>query len=215
MATRILLADDEAMFRAGIAMVIGSQPDLQVVGETGDGGGIVDLVRELRPDVVLMDVQMPGTDGVTATRALVEELADDCPGILVLTTFDLDETAASAIEAGASGFLLKSAEPDFLLASIRAVASGSQVVAAGATRQLWERFRARPRQDPGPEYAGLTEREQEILLLAARGLSNAEIAEREALAVGTVKTHVSRILSKLGLRGRVQLVIYAYQRGLI
>jgi DNA-binding NarL/FixJ family response regulator len=215
MATRVLLADDEAMFRAGIAMVIGSQPDLQVVGETGDGGGVVDLVRELRPDVVLMDVQMPGTDGVTATRALVEELAEECPGILVLTTFDLDETAASAIEAGASGFLLKSAEPDFLLASIRAVASGNQVVAAGATRQLWERFRARPRQDPGPEYAGLTEREQEILLLAAQGLSNAEIAEREALAVGTVKTHVSRILSKLGLRGRVQLVIYAYQHGLI
>jgi DNA-binding NarL/FixJ family response regulator len=215
MATRVLLADDEAMFRAGIAMVIGSQPDLQVVGQTGDGGGVVDLVRELRPDVVLMDVQMPGTDGVTATRALVEELAEECPGILVLTTFDLDETAASAIEAGASGFLLKSAEPDFLLASIRAVASGNQVVAAGATRQLWERFRARPRQDPGPEYAGLTEREQEILLLAAQGLSNAEIAEREALAVGTVKTHVSRILSKLGLRGRVQLVIYAYQHGLI
>jgi DNA-binding NarL/FixJ family response regulator len=214
MVTRILLVDDEAMFRAGIAMVIGSQPDLRVVGEAGDGAGVVELVRELRPDVVLMDVQMPGTDGVATTRALVDELADECPRVLVLTTFDLDETAAAAIEAGASGFLLKSAEPDFLLASIRAVASGSQVVAAGATRHLWERFRARPRQDPGPEYADLTEREQEILLLAAQGLSNAEIAEREVLAVGTVKTHVSRILGKLGLRDRVQLVIYAYEHGL-
>jgi DNA-binding NarL/FixJ family response regulator len=215
MATRILLVDDEAMFRAGIAMVIGSQPDLQVVGETADGGTVVALVEDVRPDVVLMDVQMPGTDGVSATRALVDHFGGDCPRILVLTTFDLDETAASAIEAGASGFLLKSAEPDFLLAAIRAVAAGSQVVAAGATRQLWERFRARPRRDPGPEYAALTEREQHILLCAAQGLSNAEIAEREALAVGTVKTHVSRILSKLDLRDRVQLVIYAYQHGLI
>jgi DNA-binding NarL/FixJ family response regulator len=212
---RIVLIDDEAMFRAGIAMVIGSQPDLEVVGEADDGGDVVGLVEALRPDVVVMDVQMPGTDGVTATRALAHHFGEGGPKVLVLTTFDLDESAASAIEAGASGFLLKSAEPDFLLAAIRAVASGSQVVAAGATRQLWERFRARPTRSPGPAYATLTEREQQILLRAAEGLSNAEIAETEFLAVGTVKTHVSRILTKLGLRDRVQLVVYAYEHGLI
>ncbi|WP_027861005.1 response regulator transcription factor [Marmoricola sp. URHB0036] len=215
MAVRVLLVDDEAMFRAGIAMVLGSQADLEVVGETGDGAEVVARVAELGPDVVLMDVQMSRVDGVAATRALVEHFGDDCPKILVLTTFDLDEAAAAAIEAGASGFLLKSAQPDFLLAAVRAVASGNQVVAAGATRQLWERFRARPTLPPGPEYAALTEREQQILQRTAQGLSNAEIAEQEFLAVGTVKTHVSRILTKLDLRDRVQLVIYAYQHGLI
>jgi DNA-binding NarL/FixJ family response regulator len=157
---------------------------------------------------------MPGMDGVAATAALVERFGDACPRILILTTFDLDEAAASAIEAGASGFLLKSSQPDFLLASIRAVASGSQVVAAGATRQLWERFRSRPTRPPGPEYDTLTDREQQILRRAAEGLSNAEIAEAEFLAVGTVKVHVSRILTKLGLRDRVQLVVYAYEHGL-
>lgn len=214
MIVRVALVDDEAMFRAGIAMVVESQADLHIVGEAGDGGQAVDLVEESRPDVVVMDIQMP-TDGVAATRALVERFGDACPRILVLTTFDLDEAAAAAIEAGASGFLLKSAEPDFLLAAIRAVASGSQVVAAGATRQLWERFRARPTRQPGPEYDTLTEREREILRRAAEGLSNAEIAEVEFLATGTVKTHVSRILTKLGLRDRVQLVVYAYEHGLI
>jgi DNA-binding NarL/FixJ family response regulator len=211
---RVALVDDEAMFRAGIAMVVGSQADLHIVAEAGDGDQAIDMVEESRPDVVVMDIQMP-TDGVAATRALVERFGDACPRILVLTTFDLDEAAAAAIEAGASGFLLKSAEPDFLLAAIRAVASGSQVVAAGATRQLWERFRARPTRRPGPEYDLLTEREREILRRAAEGLSNAEIAEVEFLATGTVKTHVSRILTKLGLRDRVQLVVYAYERGLI
>lgn len=214
MSLQVVLVDDEAMFRAGIAMVVGSQPDLEVVGEAGDGAAAVDVVVDLRPDVVLMDVQMPVIDGVAATRTLRERLGDACPKVLVLTTFDLDEAAASAIEAGASGFLLKSADPDFLLASIRAVASGNQVVAAGATRQLWERFRARPRRTPGADYEELTEREREILLRAAEGMSNAEIAALEHLAIGTVKTHVSRILTKLGLRDRVQLVVYAYEHGL-
>lgn len=214
MTVRVLLVDDEAMFRAGIAMVVGSQEDLEVVGEAGDGAAALEQVVALRPDVVVMDVQMPGVDGVAATAAMVEKLGEDCPRILILTTFDLDEAAASAIEAGASGFLLKSSEPDFLLASLRAVASGNQVVAAGATRQLWERFRARPTRTPGPEYDDLTEREREILRRAAEGLSNAEIAEAEFLAVGTVKVHVSRILMKLGLRDRVQLVVYAYEHGL-
>jgi DNA-binding NarL/FixJ family response regulator len=212
---RVLLVDDQAMFRAGIAMVLGSQPDLEVVGEAGDGAEALEQVATTAPDVVLMDLEMPGTGGVEATRALVERYADDAPKVLVLTTFDLDEAAASAIEAGASGFLLKSADPELLLASVRAVASGSNVVAAGATRRLWERFRARPTRSPGPEYDALTEREREILLRAAAGLSNAEIAEIEVLAEGTVKTHVSRILGKLGLRDRVQLVVYAYEHGLV
>ncbi|HET6151820.1 MAG TPA: response regulator transcription factor [Marmoricola sp.] len=214
MTLRVVLVDDEVMFRAGIAMVIGSQPDLEVVGEAGNGDEAVAVVTELRPDIVVMDIQMPGTDGVAATGMLRERCGQDCPKILVLTTFDLDEAAASAIEAGASGFLLKSSEPDFLLASIRAVASGSQVVAAGATRELWERFRARPTRRPGAEYEALTDREREILRRAAEGLSNAEIADVECLATGTVKTHVSRILAKLGLRDRVQLVVYAYEHGL-
>ena len=215
MTVRVLLVDDQAMFRAGIAMVLGSQPDLEVVGEAGDGAEALEQVAATAPDVVLMDLEMPGTGGVEATRALVERYADDAPKVLVLTTFDLDEAAASAIEAGASGFLLKSADPELLLASVRAVASGSNVVAAGATRRLWERFRARPTRSPGPEYDALTEREREILLRAAAGLSNAEIAEIEVLAEGTVKTHVSRILGKLGLRDRVQLVVYAYEHGLV
>jgi DNA-binding NarL/FixJ family response regulator len=212
---RVLLVDDQAMFRAGIAMVLGSQPDLIVVGEAGDGAEALEQVAATAPDVVLMDLEMPGTGGVDATRALVERYADEAPKILVLTTFDLDEAAASAIEAGASGFLLKSADPELLLASVRAVASGTNVVAAGATRRLWERFRSRPTRTPGREYDALTEREREILLRAAAGLSNAEIAEIEVLAEGTVKTHVSRILGKLGLRDRVQLVVYAYEHGLV
>jgi DNA-binding NarL/FixJ family response regulator len=212
---RVALVDDQAMFRAGVAMVIGSQPDLEVVGEASDGREAVALVERTRPDVVVMDVQMPVMDGVAATQALMSAFGEDAPKVLVLTTFDLDESAASAIEAGASGFLLKDSEPDFLLAAIRAVASGSQVVAAGDTRRLWERFRTRQTSSPGPEYDALTAREREILLRAAAGLSNAEIAEIEVLAEGTVKTHVSRILGKLGLRDRVQLVVYAYEHGLV
>jgi DNA-binding NarL/FixJ family response regulator len=215
MTIRVALVDDQTLFRAGIAMLVGSQPDLEVVGEAGDGADVVGLVERCRPDVVLMDVRMRTVDGVTATRDLVAAYGEQAPRILVLTTFDHDEAAASAIEAGASGFVLKGAEPEFLLASVRAVAAGNQVVAAGATRALWERFRARPTRTPGPEYDALTEREREILLRAAQGLSNAEIAAVEVLAEGTVKTHVSRILAKLGLRDRVQLVVYAYEHGLV
>jgi DNA-binding NarL/FixJ family response regulator len=164
---------------------------------------------------VLMDVRMSAVDGVSATRALMDERGERAPKVLVLTTFDHDEAAASAIEAGASGFVLKGAEPEFLLAAVRAVAAGNQVVAAGATRALWERFRSRHTRTPGPEYDALTGREREILQRAAQGLSNAEIAAAEVLAEATVKTHVSRILSKLGLRDRVQLVVYAYEHGLV
>lgn len=214
MSVRVALVDDQAMFRVGIAMVLSSQPDLEVVGQAADGSEVVDLVESTGPDVVVMDVRMPHVDGIEATRRLRASHGADAPKVLVLTTFDLDEAAASAIEAGASGFLLKGADPEFLLASIRAVASGSQVVAAGATRALWERFRTRANSALGPEYDLLTGREREIMLRAAAGLSNAEIAALEVLAEGTVKTHISRILTKLQLRDRVQLVVYAYEHGL-
>ncbi|KGN36776.1 response regulator [Knoellia subterranea] len=215
MTTRIALVDDQALFRAGIAMVVGSQDDLEVVGEAGDGDEAVALVESTRPDVVLMDVRMPRVDGVEATRRILDRFGDNAPRVLVLTTFDLDELAADAIEAGASGFVLKETRPELLLAAIRTVAEGTQVVAAGATRAVFERFRERATAAPGAEYDRLTPREREILLRAAQGLSNAEIAEVEFLSEATVKTHVSRILTKLALRDRVQLVVYAYEHGLL
>jgi DNA-binding NarL/FixJ family response regulator len=211
----VLLVDDQALFRSGIRMLVDSQADLHVLGEAADGTDVPDAVERTRPDVVLMDVRMPGLDGIEATRRLVERYGDEAPRVIVLTTFDFDAATADAIAAGASGFLLKDAEPELLLASIRAVASGSQVIAAKATQALFQRFRARSATAPGPEYERLTERERQMLLLAAEGLSNAEIAARETLSEATVKTHLSRILAKLGLRDRVQLVVYAYENGLV
>lgn len=215
MTTRVAVVDDQALFRAGIALVLGSQDDLTVVGEAADGSEVVALVESARPDVVLMDVRMPRVDGVEATRRVLARFGDDAPRVLVLTTFDLDDLVADAIEAGASGFVLKETAPELLLAAIRAVADGTQVVAAGATRKVFERFRERATSAPGPEYDRLTPREREILLRAAAGLSNAEIATAEHLSEATVKTHVSRILTKLDLRDRVQLVVYAYEHGLL
>ena len=215
MTVRVALVDDQAMFRAGIAMVLGSQDDLEVVGEAGDGDEAVALVERTQPDVVVMDVRMPRVDGVEATRRIVRRWGEAAPRVLVLTTFDLDEAAADAIEAGASRFGLKEAQPEFLLASVRAVAEGTQVVAAGATRAVFERFREGAGGETGGEYDRLTAREREILLRAAQGLSNAEIAAAEFLSEATVKTHVSRILTKLGLRDRVQLVVYAYEHRLL
>lgn len=212
---RVAMIDDQALFRSGLGLVIGSQPDLTVVGEGADGSEAVALVRRTSPDVVLMDVRMPNVDGVTATRNLQRELGEDAPKVLVLTTFDLDAAVADAIDAGASGFLLKDAQPEFLLGAIRAVAAGSQVVAASATKALFERVRAQRASPPGREFQDLTGREREILLRAAQGLSNAEIASAEYLSEATVKTHISRILSKLQLRDRVQLVVYCYEHGLL
>jgi DNA-binding NarL/FixJ family response regulator len=209
---RVVLVDDQALFRAGIRMVIDSQPDLQVVGEAGDGEAAIALVRTIRPDVVLMDIRMPVLDGLSATAELLRD--DDPPRIVMLTTFDLDEAAARAIRQGASGFLLKDAHPEFLLAAIRTVHAGSSVIAAGATNDLFATFPA-PQAAPPPAYAELTEREREIFALAARGLSNAEIAQHEYLSEATVKTHISRILSKLTLRDRVQLVVFAHDHHLI
>ncbi|MEW2012791.1 MULTISPECIES: response regulator transcription factor [Microbacterium] len=208
---RVVLVDDQALFRAGIRMVVASQPDLEVVGEASDGAQAIEVVRATRPDVVMMDIRMPVMDGLAATEAL---LADpDPPRVVMLTTFDLDEAAARAIQRGASGFLLKDADPEFLLAAIRTVHAGSSVIAASATRDLFASLGGPTRPIP-PAFDALTEREREIFGLAARGLSNAEIAAREFLSEATVKTHVSRILAKLSLRDRVQLVVFAFEHGL-
>jgi len=208
---RVVLVDDQALFRAGVRMLVASQPDLDVVGEAGDGREAIDVVRSTRPDVVLMDIRMPVMDGLTATTQILAE--PEPPRIVMLTTFDLDEAVARAIRQGASGFLLKDADPEFLLAAIRTVNSGSSVIAASATRELFQHFAEAPKPVPD-RYSALTEREREIFALAARGLSNSEIAAREYLSEATVKTHISRILTKLALRDRVQLVVFAFEHGL-
>jgi DNA-binding NarL/FixJ family response regulator len=215
---RVLLVDDQALFRAGVRMLVSSQPDLEFAGEAANGAEGVQLARENSPDVVLMDIRMPVMDGIAATTEIVESAAREgraAPKIVVLTTFDLDEAAARAIRGGASGFVLKDAEPEFLLAAIRTVHAGSAVIAAGATRELFQYFSSdEPVKPQPPEFDTLTAREREIFALAARGLSNSEIAATEFLSEATVKTHISRILSKLGLRDRVQMVVYAFEHGL-
>jgi DNA-binding NarL/FixJ family response regulator len=217
MSTRILLIDDQELLRMGFRMVLDAQSDLEVVGEAGDGAEGVKLAGELQPDVILMDVRMPGMDGVQATRALV---AAGCRAhIIILTTFDLDEYAHAALRAGASGFLLKDAQPADLLSAIRAVASGDAVVAPSTTRRLLATI-AHQLPAPGepngdPRLTSLTPREREVLEAVARGLSNAEIAAALVLSEATVKTHVGRILAKLELRDRVQIVVYAYDHGLV
>jgi DNA-binding NarL/FixJ family response regulator len=215
--TRILLVDDQELLRMGFRMVLEAQEGLEVVGEAGDGAEAVELARELEPDVVLMDVRMPGMDGVQATRALVE--GGSRSHVIILTTFDLDEYAYAALRAGASGFLLKDAPTADLLSAIRAVASGDAVVAPSTTRRLLAAVAGTlPLTDTRPaagEPDSLTPREGEVLIAVARGLSNAEIADELVLSEATVKTHVGRILAKLELRDRVQIVIYAYDRGLV
>ncbi|KAA6433863.1 response regulator transcription factor [Agrococcus sediminis] len=208
---RVLIVDDQALFRSGIRMLVESQPDLVCVGEAADGAQAVRLADEQQPDVILMDVRMPVLDGISATDRIVRAR----PGarVVVLTTFDLDEAAARAIRAGASGFILKDAEPELVLAAIRTVHAGNEVVAASATRELFKAF-GRQRQAAPAAFAGLTERERQIFSLAAKGLSNTEIARTEFVSEATVKTHISRILAKLGLRDRVQLVVFAYEHGL-
>ncbi len=209
---RVVLVDDQALFRAGIRMLVDSQPDLEVVGEASDGGEGIAIVRATRPDVVLMDIRMPVLDGLAATAELLRDA--DPPRIVMLTTFDLDEAAARAIRQGASGFLLKDADPEFLLAAIRTVHAGSAVIAASATRELFAQLGTAAAAAVPDAYRDLTDREREIFALAARGLSNAEIAAREFLSEATVKTHISRILAKLDLRDRVQLVVFAFDHGL-
>lgn len=214
---RVGLVDDQALFRAGIRMLVSSQPDLEFVGEAGNGQEGIALAASAKPDVILMDIRMPIMDGIESTTRIVAAAAERGgrqPRIIVLTTFDLDEAAARAIRGGASGFVLKDADPEFLLAAIRTVHSGTAVIAAAQTRELFEHFDSHAASVAPPEFAGLTAREKEIFALAARGLSNAEIAGREFLSEATVKTHISRVLTKLSLRDRVQLVVYAYENGL-
>ena len=218
MSIRVALVDDQALFRAGIRMLVNSQPDLQFVGEAGDGVEGVALAASAKPDIVLMDIRMPVMDGIESTRLIVEAAAARGgvqPRIIVLTTFDLDEAAARASRGGASGFVLKDADPEFLLAAIRTVHSGTAVIAAAQTRELFQHFDPRAAAGDAPGFDDLTAREREIFSLAAQGLSNAEIAKKEFLSEATVKTHISRVLAKLGLRDRVQLVVYAYENGLV
>jgi DNA-binding NarL/FixJ family response regulator len=219
MSIRIVLADDQELMRMGFRMVIESQTDLSIVGEAANGNEAVERAAELRPDIVLMDVRMPQLDGIDATRRIIA--ADDRVRIIILTTFDLDEYTYSALRAGASGFLLKDAPPAELLTAIRAVASGDAVIAPSVTRRLLSRF-VQHLPDPSipepvsdPVLESLTPREHEVLIEVARSHSNAEIAERLVLSEATVKTHVGRILSKLALRDRVQIVVYAYESGLV
>jgi DNA-binding NarL/FixJ family response regulator len=216
--TSILLVDDQELLRMGFRMVLDSQADLEVIAEAADGGAAVALVAELSPEIVLMDVRMPSMDGVEATRRIVA--SGSRSRVIILTTFDLDEYAYAALRAGASGFLLKDAPPADLLSAIRAVASGDAVVAPSTTRRLLEKLAHRlPHSTsdptPDPRQAELTPREREVLLAVARGLSNAEVADLLVLSEATVKSHVGRILSKLALRDRVQIVVYAYERGLV
>ena len=215
---RVALVDDQALFRAGIRLLLSSQDDMDFVGEAANGAEAIELVRAHHPDVVLMDIRMPVMDGIEATAAIVsnESVGVSAPRIIVLTTFNLDEAATKAIRSGASGFLLKNSEPDFLLASIRAVHSGTSIIAAAATRELFEHFDSRlPHGDVPAAFAELTPREREIFQLASQGLSNAEIAGRIYLGEATVKTHIGKVLSKLQLRDRVQLVVFAYENRLV
>ncbi len=212
---RVLIADDQALLRGGFRMILDAQAGVDVVGEASDGLEALRLAEELRPDIVLMDVRMPDLDGLEATRRLTARR--DAPKVVMLTTFDTAEVVYEAMQAGASGFLVKDLPPDQLVAGIRTVAAGDALLAPTVTRRLIEEFVSRP--PPGatepPELGELTEREAEVLRLIARGLSNGEIAQELVVSEATVKTHVAHVLRKLDLRDRVQAVVYAYESGLI
>ena len=212
---RVLIADDQALVRTGFTMILDATPDIEVAGEAADGAAAVTMARALRPDVILMDVRMPGTDGITATGQVTAEL----PGVrvLILTTFDLDDYVHAGLRAGASGFLLKDVPAPDLIAAIRTVAAGDSVLSPSTTRRLIERFVpliATAAAPPEDSLASLTSREKEVFALVAQGRSNKEIADALFLSEGTVKVHVSRVLGKLGLRDRVHAVILAYESGL-
>jgi len=213
-AIKVLIVDDQALVRAGFRMILEAQPDLEVVGEAGDGSAAIDAVRTLRPDVVLMDIRMPGVDGIEATRRLTEAGAQS--RIVILTTYDLDEYVFDALAAGASGFLLKHVPPEELVRGVRVAASGEALLAPSITKRLIEEFaRQRAPVRAGTDLKTLTDRELEVLRLLGRGLSNPEIARELQVGEATVKTHVAHVLDKLELRDRVQAVIFAYEIGLI
>jgi len=212
---RVLIADDQDLVRAGFRMILGAHDDIEVVGEAGNGREAVEAAQLLKPDVVLMDIRMPGLDGIDATRRLFER--PHPPRVLMLTTFDLDQYIYEALKAGASGFMLKNAPPDRLAEAVRTIAAGDALLAPAITRRVIEQFVSRPRAgDELPErLSELTARELEVLTLIARGLSNAEIAQSLFLSEATVKTHVNRVLTKMTLRNRTQAAVLAYESGLV
>ena len=215
-ALRVLLVDDQAMVRVGFRLILESEPGIVVVGEADDGGQAVALASTLRPDVILMDIQMPTLDGLEATRRILAKPAADAPRVLILTTFERDEYVFAALRAGASGFLLKNAPPEDLIEAVRVVAAGDALLAPSVTRRIIEELvRRAPAAPRSPALDGLTDREADVLRGLARGLSNAEIAGRLFVGEATVKTHVSNVLAKLGLRDRVQAVVFAYEGGLV
>ncbi len=221
MSIRVVVVDDQPLVRAGFRMILASQPDIEVVGEAQDGAQALRVVQQLRQagtpaDIVVMDIRMPVMDGVAATRELCRE-PSSAPRVVVLTTFDTDAEAFASLQAGASGFLLKNSPPEELLSAIRTVAEGDAVVAPRITRRLLDRFAGQfvPAQPEPAHLAELTAREREVLLLVAQGLTNAEIGDRLTISEATVKAHVGRILTKLDLRDRVQIVVMAYETGLV
>jgi DNA-binding NarL/FixJ family response regulator len=214
-STTVLLADDQSMIRAGFRMILESQPDIEVIGEAANGEQAVDSTRRLGPDVVLMDIQMPGGDGLQATRRITEN-ADLATRVVILTTFERDDYVFEALQAGASGFLLKNAPPEQLVDAVRVVAAGEALLAPSVTRRIIEQFARKPVEPAVQErVASLTQREREVLVLLAGGKSNSELAAALFVTEGTVKTHVSSLLAKLGLRDRVQAVVLAYESGLV
>ena len=214
MTLRVLIADDQALIRGGFRMILDAQDDIEVVGEAIDGRDALEQFRRLSPDVVVMDVRMPAMDGIEATRRLAA--SDSAARVLILTTFDLDEYVFEALRAGASGFLLKDRPPEELVAAVRVVASGEALLAPSVTRRLIEEFASRPTTTPSSHRLDeLTQREREVMVLIAQGLSNSEIAGHLFVAETTVKTHVGRVLQKLGLRDRAQAVVAAYESGLV
>ncbi len=216
MSVRVLVVDDQELVRSGFRSLLESDPEVHVVGEAGDGVEAVEQAARLRPDVVLMDVRMPRRDGIEATGRLLGAVPDGVapPRVLMLTTFDVEEYVVDALRAGASGFLLKDATRDELLHAVHVVAAGDALLAPSATRRLIDRVVDQPLAAPGPEYEQLTERERQVLALLATGASNAEVAQQLHLGEATVKTHVGHVLMKLGVRDRVQAVIYVYEHGL-
>ncbi len=218
MTLRVVIVDDQALVRAGFAMILSTEPDIEVVGEAASGVEAIAVSRKTRPDVILMDIRMPEMDGITATREIRADTPQDldCPRILILTTFDLDDYVYDALRAGASGFLLKDTPPEDLAEAIRIVAAGDSLLSPSITRKLLDEFNRTPAAPTPHKHLGdLTEREVEVLQQLARGLSNAEIADVLFVSETTVKTHVSHILTKLELRDRVQAVVVAYESGLV
>ncbi|BEK91621.1 response regulator transcription factor [Nocardia seriolae] len=211
----MVIADDQALVRAGFVALLGAQDDIEVVGEADDGEQAVDLARDLRPDVVLMDIRMPVLDGLAATRAIAADPALAAVKVVVLTTFELDEYVFEAMRAGATGFLVKHTEPADLVKAVRVVAGGDALLSPSVTRRLVAEFATHAKPAPAAEFSELTDREREVMALVAEGLTNAEIAERLYMSPATARTHVSRILVKLGARDRTQLVVMAYESGLV